>query len=116
MKEPRPTLTEQLTEVEGLLEDFRWSRSDDKIPEHKTFLALKALALDLRARLPGKAEQTRRELGRRIADAVRAEHAREAVAGVGEALIGAWPLVEQALEHLDKQGKENDGGISSRVA
>ena len=104
MKKMPPSIEEQIAEVEGLVENFRWARAVSDVPENKTYLTLKALASDLRARLPGKAEQTRRELGRRIADAVRAEHARDAVAGVGEALIGAWPIVEQALEQFDKLG------------
>lgn len=101
------TIQEKLAAVQRLLEDLRHARNDPMLPEYATFHAMRAIASDLMARLPGNPEATRRALGKRIADAVRSRtpdgylqsHAR----GLAEELVGRWPVIEQALERFERE-------------
>lgn len=46
------TDTERIVVIERLIQDFRWARNDDKVPEHQTYVVLKEIALELRSRSP----------------------------------------------------------------
>lgn len=102
------TVEQQLAAVERLIEDFRWARADDMVPEHATYNALKVIAKDLRARLPGAPGSALAEIGRRleIAELGKSpEHGfvRGHLIGVAHAVIGRWPEVRQALENFQHQ-------------
>ena len=101
------TVADKLRTVELLIEDFRWARNDDALPEHLTYRVLKAIASDLRGRMNGSAEDARREIGLRIAGAIRSKTAlgyeRGMMLGVAEELIGRWPVIEQALERFEAE-------------
>lgn len=103
------TVAEKLAEIEELIELYRFARRFPDDPEYQTYLILKAVAEDLRARTNGAAGDARRELGRRIAAAVRTSDGMpnstfaNAVLGVGQELIGRWPVVEQALERYEEE-------------
>ena len=94
----------KLATVERLIEDFRWARSDPMVPEHQTYNALKALAVELRAQSPRASNKALQVLSMPI------EHAQRFKACMGyidmghhqaisEALIGQWPVVRRALEN-----------------
>lgn len=104
---PHLTVAEKLAEIENLIELHRWTRRFPKDPEYRTYVALKMIAKDLRARLDGKAEATRRELGSKVASAVRKADAdsdvfNHALLELAKDVIGHWPTVEQALEQYEK--------------
>jgi len=92
---------EQLLEVERLIEEFRWARSQEGTSEERTYRVLKAIARDLRGRLNGATSVASRALGSRL-EAVRLardpESRARALRGVGEELVGRWPAVRIALE------------------
>lgn len=106
-KTPEISLQDKIDAVERLLDDLQWARNDPACPEFATFYALKAIALDIRGRMPGKAEEVRRVLGSRIGNAVRSRTALGYeimhLKGIGEELIGRWPVVEQALEQFERR-------------
>jgi len=102
---------ELLREIEALIEDFRWARSDSALPEHKTWLALKQIAGDIRGRQPLAAVDAITALEKRIESVGRIalsgndhDAFRRAMAGLGEELRGRWPTVRQALEQFAKEG------------
>jgi hypothetical protein len=96
---------EVLAEVEELIEDFRWARSDEKATENKTWRALKQLAGDIRSRQPVAVHDAQRALERRL-EAVASARTRGpealagAAAGLAEELAGRWPAILQALQLL----------------
>jgi len=94
-----------------MLDDLRWSRSKPDVPEHATFNALKQIAADLTARLPGQPGKVRKALGLRIADAVRSKTAlgydENHLVGIGENVIGEWPAIEYALEAVERMQEQN---------
>jgi hypothetical protein len=99
------TDAELLIQVESLVEDFRWARSDPGVPEHKSWQALKQVATDIRQRQAIAISDTHKALERRIVSVDRAKErnggvrAREdAVKGLGEELWSRWPAVRHALE------------------
>lgn len=102
-------LPEKLAAVERLIEEFRWARNDPLNAEHATFITLKAIAADLRAQEPEAKSTALRELERRI-EAVNNAKAHGyiggAMIGVGEELIGRWPVVRLALERFEKEAAE----------
>jgi hypothetical protein len=101
------TVAEKLAEIDRLIEHYRFARRWPEEPEYKTYVTLKAVAADLRARMDGKAETTRRTLGAKVAAAARAadDHSEIfalAVVELGKDLIGHWATVEQALEQYER--------------
>lgn len=102
----RVSIDEQIIEVERLIETFRWARAYD-VPEGLTYRALKQVATDLRARLPGTASDAANAIERRIEDANRSKthlgYAINALRGLGEELIGRWPTIRHALEEQEKR-------------
>ena len=108
------TTQRKLEEVERLIERYRWARSDGKAPENASYWALKAVAADLRARLPetpgpilGRIQgaidaASREKVGNRYSDG----HVR----AVAEAVIGSWPTIRQALEDFEIDDGDYRGG------
>lgn len=100
---------EQIAAVERCLEDFRWARSKPHLIEYRTYRALKAVAKDLRAQMPGASNETLLALQRRIADAAGTKgtdalgFSPPALAGIGQEVIGRWPVIRQALERFEKR-------------
>ena len=102
------TVPEKLAAIEALVEHYRFARRYPDEPEYQTYVALKAVAADLRGRLDGKPEEARRALGGKIAAAVRKSDGdpgafARAVMAIGEELIGRWATVEQALERFEAE-------------
>lgn len=103
---------DKLAAVERLIEDFRWARKDPAVPEHATYLALKAIATDLRAPKVEAKGRALQSLGFQV-DAARAFKARIGYVEVGhmqamaEALMAHWPAVKKALsrEAENEEGK-----------
>jgi hypothetical protein len=109
------TLQDQIDAVTRLLDDFRWARNEPGCAEHRTWLALKEMAKDLRARLPEAPGLALAALQRRIADAAATKGGNGglgfdagALAGIGQEVIGRWPVVRQALERF---GAEAEGKL-----
>ena len=102
-------LQAQIDAVERLIEDLRWARGDPTAPEHVTYLAMKAVARDLRGRLEGKAGEARAAIGSRIADAVRSAtvlgYRDSHMIGLAQEVIGRWPTIEFALEAAERTGQ-----------
>lgn len=102
------TIEEKLAGVEGLLETLRWARSQPGTPEHQTRELLKAIARDLRAQLPGAPLRTMTSLEYRVRNACR-QKARlgyieiSALQGIGEEVVGQWPLLRLALVRMGEQ-------------
>jgi hypothetical protein len=110
------TAADKLVSIEALIEHYRFARRYPDEPEFQTYVALKAVAADLRARLDRKPDVARRTLGGKIAAAVRksdgdSDAFARALLELGRDLIGFWPVVEQALEWFDQENREkhNDG-------
>jgi hypothetical protein len=111
MKTLRPraasiSTVDQLFVIEQLILEYRDARDDHMDPRYRVFHALRAVADGLRARTAIKAESSRRNLGLRIAHAVRARTSSDwdqgALANVGLELVSRWPVVEQALERFEQ--------------
>ena len=95
----RPSDAEMLEVVEALIEQQRHERTS-----HLAFLTLRALAADIRGRLPGANSEAQGALQRAIdgciATKTRLGYERGHLQRVGEELIGRWPVVRQALERM----------------
>jgi hypothetical protein len=76
-------------------------------PTEHQVAVLKAIAADIRGRMPGVPGTALRELQRRIADAAASRTAAGwdagAMRGIAEQLIGYWPAVRQGLERMDAE-------------
>jgi hypothetical protein len=99
----RFTVEEKLAVVDAMIERRRLRCSRDARDEH-TYAVLKAIALDLRARLPGRPSTAEDEIGRRV-EAVAASqtalgYSNGALVGLAEQVVGHWPAVKQGLELL----------------
>jgi hypothetical protein len=100
----RLTDAETLLEIEALIESFRWARNDPTTPENKTYLALKAMADDLRGRQSENISTAQVELQKAIDAATKTKtglgyeinHLRR----IAEETIGRWPVIRQALERF----------------
>ncbi|HXL66624.1 MAG TPA: hypothetical protein VN938_16365 [Xanthobacteraceae bacterium] len=98
------TDAETLLEIEALIESFRWARGDTAAPENKTYLALKAMADDLRGRQANRIGEAQAELQKAIDAAAKTKtilgyeinHLRR----IAEETIGRWPVIRQALERF----------------
>jgi hypothetical protein len=102
------TVQDQLKEIEALILDFRWARDTPSAPEWRTFQVLKIIAANLRAQLPGAAEEARASITRRFGDldALRARIGGEL--GVLQELNARWPAISHAIEvacRIDPEGK-----------
>lgn len=92
---------ENLRQLEGLILHFRYARSQPGIEEHKTYLALKAAAEDLRGRQPARVADVYSQLR----DAIKGAHETKSALGyetghlrrVAEIAIGAWSTIGPAL-------------------
>jgi len=106
------TLQDQIDAIDHLINDFRWARNETYCIEHDIYLALKEIAKDLRARLPAAPSDALLALQRRIADAAATKGPamqgfdRSALAGIGEEVIGKWPVIRQALERFGSVCRE----------
>lgn len=101
------TLEDQISAVHRLIEDLRWARNAHGRIEHFTYNAMKQIAADLEARLPGKPGEARSLVGSRIADAVRTKtklgYSLGKLTGIAETVIGCWPVIEYALERAERE-------------
>lgn len=97
------TTADKLQAVERLIEDLRWARNDPSAPEHLTWLALKAIASDLRASGQDAGADTHDRLRTLIdltlGSGYRSGHCR-ALAGE---VIALWPVVSRALIALQRR-------------
>lgn len=97
----RPSDAEMLEVVEAMIEQQRHERGT-----HLTFLTLRAVAADLRARLPGANSEAQGALQKAIDGCIASKTAlgyeRGHVQRVGEELIARWAIVRLALERMDK--------------
>lgn len=98
---------ENLRQLEGLILHFRYARSQPAIEEHKTYLALKAAAEDLR----GRQRERIGEVGENLRDALDAAQRTKSALGyetghlrrIAEIVIGAWPTIGQALDRFEEK-------------
>ena len=103
------TVEEKLAAVEHLIEIMRWARSHPDSAEHQTREMLKAIAVDLRAQLAGAGPTAMLSLETRI-NLARREKARigyyeiRTLQGIGEEVIGRWPVISRALAALEGAG------------
>ena len=112
MTEQPVTLQDQIDAITRLLEDFRWARNEPRCIEHKTYVALKEIVKDLRARLPEAPGKTLLALQRRIADAAATKggngglgFATGALVGLGQEVIARWPVLRQSLERFGAEAE-----------
>jgi non-ribosomal peptide synthetase component F len=97
-----------LAGVEAMIEAMRWARSQPGTPEHATLELLKAIARNLRAQLDGASSRTMISLEYRINAALR-QKARlgyyeiGALQGIGEEVIGKWPVLRRALDGMEER-------------
>lgn len=107
------SLEDQIKAVGRLLHDLKWARSKPDVPEHATYKALVQIARDLTARTPGEPGKVRKAIGMRIADAVRTKTSSSSslgyetshLIGIGQNVIGEWPVIEHALETVERMEK-----------
>jgi hypothetical protein len=98
------SLDDKISAIELLIEDLRWARGEDGVPEHRTYWALKAVAEDLRARQ----RHTRVKAMDDLETALRAANASKSSNGyemaklrfVAETFIGHAAVVRQAMEQF----------------
>lgn len=109
----RLTDDEQLAEIERLVEGYRGLRERPGVPGHRTYVALKAVAAEIRGRMVAKISETERELGRALTDL---EASRTMQAGVPTFSTGCmdhvamqvrrrWPTIRQALAFFEDARK-----------
>ena len=102
-----PTDAEILKEIEGLIEEYRFARDFPAgSAERRTYIALKAVASDIRGRRLKAGSEAITALQGRMDALKRAGHHRgprrtDALIGLAEELVGRWPSVRQALESFD---------------
>lgn len=95
------TPEDKLKAVERLIVAMREFRDQPDAPQFVILAALKEVATDLRARIPGAAEVARRELGRRVAAAVEGDLDMARMLALAHELVSRWAVVENALELVD---------------
>lgn len=98
---------EALAEVEKLIEYYRGQGARDPAhPANRTYATLKAIASDLRARLPAAPGEAQRELQRALDDLERSKDGASFSDGcaqnVAMQIRSRWPVVRQALERFEK--------------
>lgn len=94
------TLQDKLAAVERLIEDLRWAREKPDALERETFLALKEIAKDIRARMDGVPQAAVFELESRV-NAIR-NHGSSTprMHQLAAEFISRWPVIKQALERF----------------
>lgn len=96
------SLRDKLAAIERCIEDFREARNHPETLEHETLVALKAIALDLRARLDTAPSVTEVEVERRIRAVLACpQHLSESSArawALVHEITTRWPTIKQALE------------------
>jgi hypothetical protein len=102
------SIPQKLQAVERLIEEFRWARDDYSVPENRTYFVLKAIADDLRGRLPGAPGEALRGL-EEIINAAKQTKIRNGyeighLRRIAEYVIGCWPTLRQALEKFQPGG------------
>lgn len=119
------TPEEKLAVVERMIEAHRWARSAPGTKEQETWLALRAIASDVRATLPTAPGRTLQALSFQV-DSARRSRARIGYLdvshqqAVAEALLAHWLVVRRALELIERvdkieeeQGELGDGNDGS---
>lgn len=113
------TPDDKLAALDWAIEDLRDWRSEPGSRENEIYRIMKAIRKDLAAQQPGEPGRALLELQRRIADAAPTKgqgslgFAPEALIGLGQTVIGFWPVVRQALTRFGAEveaNKENDDG------
>lgn len=106
------TLDQKIQAVDRLLDDLRWARNDPAVPEHITYKALTAIAVDLRAQTPKEAGKVLRSMTHQV-DTARHTKARLGyfehgqLQTITEATCGRWwPTVRRALELYESELQE----------
>lgn len=101
------TVEQKLAAVEHWIEMLRPFRSQPGTSEHQTRELLKAIAVDLRTQLAGAGPTAMVSLEHRI-DLARRQKARlgyyeiGTLQGIGEEVIGRWPVLQRALAAMGK--------------
>ena len=101
------TVAEKLAIVEDLIVVFRWARHHPDEPAHRSWLALKEIASDLRAPLPETKTRALHALGVQV-DVARRFRERVGYIEVGhmqamaEALMAHWPAISRALAEAEE--------------
>lgn len=97
---------EVLAEIERMITGYRAVARTPGVPGHKSYLALKAAATEIRARMPHRIGETARELDRALTDLERSHN--PGIPGPAGFGFGAqhhlamqvrsrWPIIRQAL-------------------
>lgn len=90
----------KLAVLERLIEAMRWVRSEPDHPEYQTFLALRSIAADVRARLPENIGSALAMLDDRMSRVVDSGHDVSQLRALGDEVVGRWPLIRQAIERF----------------
>lgn len=105
------TDAEKLEVIEHFIQQWRPARSSDISGERETYLILKAIASDLRARKPAAPGRARDRLARAITDAkdlkVETGYRLKDMRRIAETVISEWPVIRAALEQLEQEIKAN---------
>lgn len=108
------SIEDKLEVIEFFLTQWRPARSSDISGERDTYLILKEVARDIRARMPGVPSRSRDTLQRAID---RATAAKTGVPGTGyegrtmfalaQVVIGEWAVIRQALDQFKEEAKSD---------
>lgn len=97
------TPLDRAEEVEALIKDVRTGRAG----KERVLEALKAAAGDLRARCDGAGGAALEALQGRVANLVSTRTSDgwnpESVRGIGQEVVGRWPVIRQALEKFERE-------------
>lgn len=108
MSDPTITVEEKLAEVDRIVSEmgFRERRAEGGVCDRdcRTREVLKAVAADLRGRLDAAPSAAATTIQRRIDSLYRSRtvlgYDRDGLVGLGQELIGRWPIIKQALEKI----------------
>jgi hypothetical protein len=96
------TVDEKIAELEGLIVDFRWARSEDAVPENRTYRILKQIVKELRSTQTAKPNAALAELTEAISAARESKgklgYPIEALQALAWAVIEHWGAIRAALE------------------
>jgi hypothetical protein len=108
---PEFTEQEKLEVIEALVEQWRPARSSSILGERETYLILKAIAKDIRGRLPGSPSRARDRLIRAIelakANKTSSGYSIPDLRRIAEISIGEAAAITQALEHFEQREEAN---------
>lgn len=97
---------EALREIEALVEQYRGWRSLSDEPEHRTYLALKHAADDIRGRQPDTKATAGREIRLAVEGALETKTREGYASGhlirIGQEVIARWPTLRQWLKQFEE--------------